>query len=176
MARKKGQRPSFLIWWVLRGSNPRPSVRQTDALPSELNTQSDGMRYEARDILYVSVSSFTSADFFHARSCERRTLASCGGPSEIAACKDVPERDLRSCERNLSYRGRTSSARPLRTSIRGGVCVRSSTHKKVRFYRTFLHFKNFLKRPFFACYSEIEIGGRIHEKRSKENRMGQHPS
>ena len=27
------------IWWVLTGSNRRPSVRQTDALPAELNTQ-----------------------------------------------------------------------------------------------------------------------------------------
>ncbi len=26
-------------WWVLTGSNRRPSVRQTDALPAELNTQ-----------------------------------------------------------------------------------------------------------------------------------------
>ena len=24
-------------WWILRESNPRPSVRQTDALPAELN-------------------------------------------------------------------------------------------------------------------------------------------
>ena len=28
---------SILSWWILRGSNPRPSVRQTDALPAELN-------------------------------------------------------------------------------------------------------------------------------------------
>ena len=26
------------FWWVLTGSNRRPSVRQTDALPAELNT------------------------------------------------------------------------------------------------------------------------------------------
>ena len=26
-----------MIWWMLRGSNPWPSVRQTDALPAELN-------------------------------------------------------------------------------------------------------------------------------------------
>ena len=26
------------IWWELRGSNSRPSVRQTDALPAELNS------------------------------------------------------------------------------------------------------------------------------------------
>ena len=26
-------------WWVLQGSNLRPSVRQTDALPAELSTQ-----------------------------------------------------------------------------------------------------------------------------------------
>ena len=26
-------------WWMLRESNPRPSVRQTDALPAELNIQ-----------------------------------------------------------------------------------------------------------------------------------------
>ena len=29
----------FSSWWMLRGSNPRPSVRQTDALPAELNIQ-----------------------------------------------------------------------------------------------------------------------------------------
>ena len=29
----------FSYWWVLRGSNPRPPVRQTGALPAELNTQ-----------------------------------------------------------------------------------------------------------------------------------------
>ena len=26
-------------WWVLRGSNPRPSPCKGDALPAELNTQ-----------------------------------------------------------------------------------------------------------------------------------------
>ena len=31
-------RANSLIWWVLTGSNRRPSVRQTDALPAELNT------------------------------------------------------------------------------------------------------------------------------------------
>ena len=30
-------RINYSIWWILRGSNPRPSVRQTDALPAELN-------------------------------------------------------------------------------------------------------------------------------------------
>lgn len=28
-------------WWVLRESNPWPSVRQTDALPAELNTHNN---------------------------------------------------------------------------------------------------------------------------------------
>ena len=32
-------------WWVLTGSNRRPSVRQTDALPAELNTHSAGADY-----------------------------------------------------------------------------------------------------------------------------------
>ncbi len=32
-------RKSIFSWWMLRGSNPRPSVRQTDALPAELNIQ-----------------------------------------------------------------------------------------------------------------------------------------
>ena len=34
--------PFSLFWWVLTGSNRRPSVRQTDALPAELNTQIAG--------------------------------------------------------------------------------------------------------------------------------------
>ena len=32
-------------WWVLRGSNPRPSPCKGDALPAELSTQSSGLRF-----------------------------------------------------------------------------------------------------------------------------------
>ena len=31
-------KPMLFLWWELRGSNSRPSVRQTDALPAELNS------------------------------------------------------------------------------------------------------------------------------------------
>ena len=30
-----------ILWWVPRGSNPRPSPCKGDALPAELSTQSD---------------------------------------------------------------------------------------------------------------------------------------
>ena len=36
----------MIQWWALRESNPRPSVRQTDALPAELKAHmvlSDGL-------------------------------------------------------------------------------------------------------------------------------------
>ena len=39
----------FQVWWVLTGSNRRPSVRQTDALPAELNTHGILLR----DIIYL---------------------------------------------------------------------------------------------------------------------------
>lgn len=29
----------MVIWWALTGSNRRPSVRQTDALPAELSAR-----------------------------------------------------------------------------------------------------------------------------------------
>ena len=34
-----------ILWWVLRGSNPRPSPCKGDALPAELSTQSSGLRF-----------------------------------------------------------------------------------------------------------------------------------
>ena len=46
----------FIIskWWALTGSNRRPSVRQTDALPAELNTQPTALVMQ-RYILYIVI-------------------------------------------------------------------------------------------------------------------------
>ena len=43
------------FWWVLTGSNRRPSVRQTDALPAELNTHFCWMRFFKRSIIIHSL-------------------------------------------------------------------------------------------------------------------------
>ena len=32
----------YFVWWVLRGSNPRPSPCKGDALPAELSTHTKG--------------------------------------------------------------------------------------------------------------------------------------
>ena len=47
------------IWWVLRGSNPRPSPCKGDALPAELSTQGGALVYGILECF----SSFKGRDF-----------------------------------------------------------------------------------------------------------------
>ena len=35
----------FVTWWVLQGSNLRPTACKAVALPTELNTQTEGQRF-----------------------------------------------------------------------------------------------------------------------------------